>query len=156
MTSAMMMERGAAGMPGMPGMMGGGMPMPGTTPMAPNMVMVPRCAIKMEKCAGGMKMTCSTDDAAACAMMQNLCQMMAGGMCSVCCMMNGMTVCCCNLTCGMCKCEMTKDGCTITCTSGDKACEAMLQGCCDCLMACMKAGCTCCVLMGGTPVCCCC
>ena len=151
MTSAMMMERTTAGMPGM---MGGGMPMPGTTPIASGMVMVPRCTIKMEKMAGGMRMTCTTDDPAASAMVQNLCQVMAGGMCSVCCVMNGMTVCCCNLTMGLCKCEMTKGGCTITCTSGDKACEAMLQGCCDCLMACMKAGCTCCVLMGGTPVCC--
>ena len=43
-------------------------------------------------------------------MMQNLCTMLAGGMCSCCCMMNGMMVCCCNLTMGMCKCEMTKDG----------------------------------------------
>ena len=42
--------------------------------------------------------------------MQNLCTMLAGGMCSCCCMMNGMMVCCCNLTMGMCKCEMTKDG----------------------------------------------
>jgi hypothetical protein len=23
------------------------------------------------------------------------------------------------------------------------------------MMACMKAGCTCCLMMGGTPVCCC-
>ncbi len=43
-------------------------------------------------------------------MMQNLCTMMAGGMCSCCMMMNGMMVCCCNLTMGMCKCEMTEDG----------------------------------------------
>ena len=35
-------------------------------------------------------------------------------------MMNGMMVCCCNLTMGMCKCEMTKDGVCITCTSGDQ------------------------------------
>jgi hypothetical protein len=33
-------------------------------------------------------------------------------------------------------------------------CEAMLQGCCDCMTACMKAGCTCCMTMGGTPICC--
>lgn len=130
----------------MPGMMGS---------MAPNMVMVPRCAMRMEKCAGGMRITCTCDDAAACAMMQNLCQAMAGGMVSVCCTLNGMTVCCCNLTCGLCKCEMTKDGCVVTCTSGDKACEAMIQGCCDCLTACMAAGCACCLMMGGTPVCCC-
>ena len=77
----------------------------------PNMLMVPRCTMKMEKCTGGMKITCMCDDPMACSMMQNLCMMLQGGMCSCCCMMNGMMVCCCNLTMGMCKCEMTKDGC---------------------------------------------
>ena len=149
---AMMNPMTAPGMTtGTPGM--GTMPM---SPMAPNMVMVPRCAMKVEKCAGGMKLTCTCDDAAACTMMQNLCQMMAGGMCSVVCTMNGMTVCMCNLTTGACKVETTATGCTVTCTSGDKMCEAMIQGCCDCLMACLKAGCACCLMMGGTPVCCCC
>ena len=57
-----------------------------------------------------MKITCTCDDKMACSMMQNLCTMLAGGMCSCCCMMNGMMVCSCNLTMGMCKCEMTKDG----------------------------------------------
>jgi hypothetical protein len=152
MTGTMMMERP---MTGMSGMGGAGMSGASAPAMAPNMVMVPRCTMKVEKCAGGMKMTCTCDDPAGCAMMQNLCQLMAGGMCSVCCMMNGMMVCCCNLTMGLCKCEMTKDGCTVTCTSGDKTCEAMIQGCCDCVTACMKAGCTCCLMMGGTPVCCC-
>jgi hypothetical protein len=42
----------------------------------------------------------------------------------------------------------------VTCTSGDKMCEAMIQGCCDCMAACIKAGCTCCLMMGGAPVCC--
>jgi hypothetical protein len=31
----------------------------------------------------------------------------------------------------------------------------MCQACCDCIAACMKAGCMCCVCLGGTPVCCC-
>src|SRR5437868_14521014 len=153
MTGTMMMERTMNGM-GMPGMTAG-MPMPGTAaPMAPSMMMVPRCTFKVEKVSGGMKMTCACTDPTACAMMQNLCSMLAGGMCSVCCMMNGMVVCCCNLTCGMCKCEPTKDGCVMTCTSGDKACGEMIQGCCDCVSACLKAGCTCCLMMSGTPVCC--
>lgn len=157
MTGTMMMERPANGMAGMmPGMGMGGSPMPaGAGMMAPNMVMVPRCTMKMEKISGGMKVTCVCDDATACAMMQNLCKMMAGGMCSLCCTMNGMMVCCCNMTMGVCKTEMTKDGCVMTCTSGDKACEAMIQGCCDCMTACMKAGAMCCLMMGGTPVCCC-
>ena len=155
MTGTMMMERPTTGMGGMGmGMSAAGMPSAAGTMMAPNMVMVPRCTMKVEKTKEGMKITCVCPDAAACAMMQNLCQMMAGGMVSCCCMMNGMMVCCCNLTMGMCKCEMTKDGCTITCSSGDKMCCEMIQGCCDCMAACLKAGCTCCMMMGGTPVCC--
>ena len=151
MTTAVMMERNAMTMPGM-----GSTPMTGGAPaMAPSMVMVPRCTIKVEKCQGGMKVSCSTSDQTACAMMQNLCQMLQGGMCGMCCMMNGMMVCCCNLTMGMCKCEMTKDGVTITCTSGDKDCCAMIQACCDCMSSMMASGCTCCVMMNGMPVCCC-
>src|SRR5438105_9777079 len=103
MNSAMMMERNLMGMPGMTAPTMGTMAMGGAGGMmAPNMVMVPRCSFKVEKCQGGMKITCSCDDTTACTMMQNLCQMLAGGMCSVCCMMNGMVVCCCNMTMGMC------------------------------------------------------
>jgi hypothetical protein len=151
MTTMMMNPMSGTGMNANTPAMG----MPGMPSMAPNMVMVPRCTMKIEKCTGGMKITCMCDDPTACAMMQNLCTMMAGGMCSFSCTMNGMTVCCCNMTMGMCKCEMTKDGCMMTCTSGDKMCCDMIQGCCDCMVACMKAGCMCCMMMGGTPVCCC-
>ena len=35
----------------------------GTMPAAPQWMMVPRCTIKMEKCTGGMKITCTCDDA---------------------------------------------------------------------------------------------
>lgn len=150
MTSAMMIDR--TNMTGM----GNGMQMSNAMQSAsPNMVMVPRCTMKIEKCSGGMKVTCICDDAAACTMMQNLCTMMAGGLCSLSCMMNGMTVFTCNLTMGACKVEMTKDGCCVCCTSGDKACCEMIQACCDCLMTCMKNGSSCCMMMGGTPVCCC-
>jgi hypothetical protein len=155
MTNTMMMDRTGMGMPGMgmPGM--GSSPMGGTTaPMMPNMLMVPRCTMKMEKCTGGMKIVCSCDDPMACSMMQNLCMMLQGGMCSLCCMMNGMMVCCCNLTMGMCKCEMTKDGCCLTCTSGDAECCKMIQACCDCMATMMACGCTCCCCMNNTPICC--
>jgi len=152
MTSAMMMERTGMGMPGM----GTGMPTgSGMAPMMPNMMMVPRATMKFEKCPGGMKIMCSCSDPTACSMMQNLCQMLAGGMVSCCAMMNGMTVCCCNMTMCLCKCEMTKDGCVMTCTSGDAKCAEMVQACCDCMTAMMKAGCNCCMMMNGTPVCCC-
>ena len=125
----------------------------GTTP-AMNFLMVPRGSVRMQKVTGGMKIMCSSDDKMACSMMQNLCTMLAGGMCSCCCMMNGMMVCCCNLTMGMCKCESTKDGVSIACTSGDKECSTMIQACCDCMSAMMEAGCTCCVMLNNTPVCC--
>src|SRR6516164_6145213 len=155
--STMMMERTGMGMPGMasPSMTG---PMMGThTPMPAtmNMLMVPRCTFKMEKCQGGMKITCSCDDKVGCSMVQNLCSMLAGGMCSCYCMMNGMMVCCCNFTMGVCKCEMMPKGCCITCTSGDADCCKMIQCCCDCVSCCMACHCTCCVMMNNTPVCCC-
>ena len=160
MTSRLM-ERTGMGMPGMgmPGMgsptMGTGMMgSVGTMPAGMNMLMVPRCTMKMEKCTGGMKITCSCDDKMACGMVQNLCKMLAGGMCSCCVMMNGMMVCCCNLTMGMCKCDMTKDGVCITCTSGDPKCGEMIQACCECMGCMLENGCTCCVMMNGTPICC--
>src|SRR4051794_5356430 len=102
----MMMERTGMMDTGMGTNMGGT-----ATAMPPrtNWMMVPRCTFKMEKIAGGMKMTCMCDDKMACSMMQNLCKMLAGGMCSCVMMMNGMAVCTCNLTMGMCKCEMTEN-----------------------------------------------
>lgn len=151
MTKTMMMDRSSMTMPGTPAMGA-----PSATPATPNFMMVPRCSMKLEKCPGGMKMTCTCDDPVACSMMQNLCTMLAGGMVSCCCMMNGMMVTCCNLTMGMCRCDMTKDGCCITCLSGDVKCCEMIQACCDCMTGMMKAGCTCCVMMNNTPVCCCC
>ena len=69
MTGTMMMERPMTGMPGM-GMGGAVMPT-APTPMSPNMVMVPRCVMKMEKMKDGMKITCTCSDPTACAMMQN-------------------------------------------------------------------------------------
>lgn len=151
--STMMMDRGA--MTGMSGMGTGTMGATGMgVPTGMNMMMVPRCTMKMEKCDGGMVMTCTSDDPMACSMMQNLCTMMAGGMCSCYMMMNGMTVCCCNMMMGMCKCEMIDKGVKITCTSGDKSFGAMIQACCDCMASMMGAGCACCVTMNNTPVCC--
>jgi hypothetical protein len=158
MSNAMMMDRTSMGMPGMgmPGM-GMGTPAMGSAtgmPVAPNYLMVPRCTLTFEKCDGGMKINCACDDPMACSMMQNLCGMLAGGMCSCCCMMNGMCVYTCNLTMGMCKVEMTAKGCCVTCTSGDAECCKMIQACCDCMATMLKSGCTCCVMMNNTPVCC--
>ncbi|WP_165253754.1 hypothetical protein [Paludisphaera soli] len=148
--AAMMMERGAMGM----NMGMGGMAAGSTMPTGSQMMTVPRCTIMMEKCEGGMKMTCKADDKMSASMMQNLCTMMAGGMCSCCMMMNGMTICCCNMATDMCKCEMTDDGVCITCTSGDAECCKIIQTCCDCMTAMMASGCACCVSMNGMPACC--
>jgi hypothetical protein len=153
--TAMMVERPGMGMPtmGMPGstgMMGG--TAGATTGM--NMMMVPRCKMKFEKCTGGMKVHCVCEDKVSAGMLQNLCTMMAGGMFSCCMMMNGMTACCCNMTMGMCKCEATEMGVTMTCTSGDKECAAMIQACCECCATMMKSGCTCCMMVSNMPVCC--
>jgi hypothetical protein len=154
MSSTMMMERTGMGMPGM-GMPGTSMPGMGATGMMPtSWLMVPRCTFKVEKCQGGMKITCSCDDKVACGMVQNLCSMLQGGMCSCCLMMNGMMVCCCNLTMGMCKCDMTDKGVMMTCTSGDPKCCEMIQACCDCMACMLKDGCTCCMMLNNTPVCC--
>jgi hypothetical protein len=152
----MMMDRTGMGMPGM-GMPGMGTPTMGAPtgmPTPTTYMMVPRCTFKMEKISGGMKMTCYCEDKAACSMVQNLCTMLTGGLCSCCCMWNGMMVCCCNFTMGMCKCEMVPEGVSMTCTSGDPKCCEMIQACCDCVCKMMEAGCTCCFLMNQTPVCC--
>ncbi len=155
MSSTMMMERTGLGLPGV-GVPGMGTPAVGTpTGVAPsNYLMVPRCTLKLEKCPGGLKITCSCDDKMACSMMQNLCTMLQGGLCSCACTLNGMLVSCCNLTMGLSKCEMTDKGVCITCTSGDSKCCEMIQACCDCLTCMMNAGCTCCVLLNNTPVAC--
>jgi hypothetical protein len=139
-----MMDMGMSAVGGAPTMM----------PNRSNWLMVPHCAFKMERMTGGMKMSCMCDDKMACSTMQNLCKMLAGGMCTCCMYMNGMMVCMCNLTFGMCKCEMTENGFTCTCTSGDKACAEMIQACCDCMATMLKDGCTCCFMMNNTPVCC--
>ena len=154
MTSTMMMDRTGMTVQGMSGLPTPGVGVGGVSPTTPNWLMVPRCTYKFEKCQGGMKVTCTCDDQMACSMMQNLCTMLQGGMCSCCMMMNGMMVCCCNLTMGLCKWEMTDKGCVVTCTSGDAKCCEMIQACCDCLSTMLKDGCTCCVLLNNTPVCC--
>lgn len=156
MSSTMMMERTGMHMPGV-GVPGLGTPTVGTPtglPTGMNWMVMPRCTLKMEKCTGGMKIHCCCEDKMACSMVQNLCTMLAGGMCSFCVVMNGMTVCCCNLAMGMCKFECTDSGVCFTCTSGDSQCCEMIQACCECACCMMEAGCNCCVLLNNTPVCC--
>ena len=117
-------------------------------------MMIPRCTIEMEPCDGGMRMRCTGMDEMATKMMQNLVSMMGSGMMSCVMMMNGMTAMRCNMIMGMCKSEMTADGMTVTYTSGDPQCSAMIAQCCECMSMMMRNGCTCCVMMNNMPVCC--
>src|SRR5437868_5305748 len=70
MTSKLM-ERAGMIMPGMgtPAMGTGMMGSTGPMPAGMNMMMVPRCTMKMEKCSGGMKITCTSDDATSAGML---------------------------------------------------------------------------------------
>jgi hypothetical protein len=87
-------------------------------------------------------------------MMQNLCQMMAGGLCGCFVQCNGMTVCQYQWTMGMCRWEPTSDGMCFYCTSGDPQCCEMIQSCGHCLECMLECGCTCCFTVNHTPVCC--
>ena len=155
MSSATMAER-TTGYPGM-SMPGFATPTVSTPPgvtSGTNWLMVPRGTFRVEKCQGGFKITCACDDQMACSMVQSLCTMLQGGMCSCCLTLNGMTVCTINLTMGMCRFETVSNGVCLTCTSGDSSCGAMIQACCDCLSCLLESGCTCCLLVNNTPVCC--
>ncbi len=155
MSSTMMMERTGMSVPGM-GVPGMGTPVVGgqvTVPTTPNYLMVPRCTYKFETCQGGCKIYCVCDDKTACSMMQNLCSMLTGGVCSCCVYYNGMPVCTYNFTMGMCTCETTEQGVCFTCTSGDTKCCEMIQAYCQCLSTMVKDGCHCCFYMCNTPVC---
>ena len=145
-----MMESGMMGMATVPNHA----MMMGAQVGAMNMMMIHRCTFKMETMKNGMKMKCMAGDETAAAVMQNLCQTLVGGMMTWTMMMNGMMIMSCNMTMGICKCEMTADGICITCTSGDAAMCKMIQESANCMLTMMQSGCTCCVSMNNTPVCC--
>ena len=128
--------------------------LPAASPAAGNWCVVPRCKVEFEKCTGGFKMHCRAEDELSCATLQNLCRMLADGLCSCCCTQNGIQCCNCSFANCNCKCEYTKDGCCITCTSGDKHACACLQACCEACSKCCENGCCCYVCFNGTPVCC--
>jgi hypothetical protein len=153
--NTMMVERTGVGMPGV-GVTGvtPSVGAPTGMPVGPNYLMVPRCTFKFEKVTGGAKIYCVCEDRVSVGMVQNLCTMLAGGMCGCYVTMNGMPVCCVNFTMGICRCEATDTGVCITCTSGDSHCCEMIQSCCDCVATMVNNGCTCCVTMNNTPVCC--
>jgi hypothetical protein len=80
--------------------------------------------------------------------------MLSDGLCSASCCINGICVCQCNFACGICKVEYTKNGCAISCASGDKNFAAILQACCESLSTCCESGACCYVCFNNTPVCC--
>ncbi len=157
MVNAMTMDR--TSMMGVSGMPMTGTPMnyptmPATMPTVPNMMMVPRCTVRMEKCSTGVKIHCVCSEAMAVSMLQNLCAMQAGQMVGCYVTMNGQTVCCVNFCCCVCTVEKTADGVCINCTTGDATCCQVVQCCADCCCNCCVTGCVCCVTMGGMPICC--
>jgi hypothetical protein len=156
MASSTLLERSASAVAPFGGTTQGWQPTsyPAGSPASANWCVLPRCKVKFEKCTGGFKIHCKCEDEIACGTLQNLCRMLSDGLCSCNCTCNGISVCQCNLTCGICKCEYTKDGCCISCTSGDKACCDMIQACCNCLSTCCESGCCCYISFNNTPICC--
>lgn len=128
--------------------------LPASAPAGGNWCVLPRCELRFEKCNGGFKIHCVCEDDVSSATLQNLCRMLCDGLCSCCCTANGIPICQCNLASGRCTCEITKDGCCISCISGDKACAKTLQACCDCLSCCCEAGSCCYISFNNTPICC--
>jgi hypothetical protein len=156
MSSSTLLERGSSAVAPFSGSLPGYQPgtYPAGSPASANWCVLPRCTIEFEKTSTGCKIQCRCDDEVSRGTLQNLCRMLADGLCSCCCTWNGIQCCQVNLCCGNCKCEYTKDGCCISCTSGDKQCAAMIQQCCECLQQCCESGCACYICFNGTPVCC--
>jgi len=156
MASSVLLERGASAVApfsgGSPGWQAGTIPV--GSPAGANWCVLPRCTVEYEKTSGGFKIDCRCEDDVACGTLQNLCRMLSDGLCSCYSCLNGITIFQCNLTCGICKCEYTKDGCSISCTSGDKKFAAILQACCDALSCGNESGCYSYICYNNTPVCC--
>ena len=156
MSSSALLERGSSAVAPFSGPVPGIQPgsIPGQQQQGANWCVLPRCTVEFEKTSNGCKIHCRCDDEVARGTLQNLCRMLSDGLCSCACTCNGICFCQCNFTVGICKCEYTKDGCCISCTSGDKACQAMIQACCNCLSQCCESGCCCYICFNNTPVCC--
>jgi len=122
-------------------------------PLEMNWLAGPPCRLKMEKCTGGMKLTCACDDQQAIDWVQNQSHLLEDLGYNCCCLMNGMMVYSCNFTMGVCKYDKTDNGACVTCTSGDPNCCEMIQANCDCLACLIQSGCTCYVMVNNTPTC---
>lgn len=156
MASSVLLERGASSVAPFSGATPAWQPgtYPSGSPAAANWCVLPRCNVEFEKTSGGFKIRCQCEDEIATGTLQNLCRMLSDGLCSASCCINGISVCQCNFAFGNCKIEYTKNGCAISCTSGDKNFGAVLQACCESLSTCCESGACCYICFNNTPVCC--
>ena len=134
-------------------MMDMGMNMMNTMPKM-NM-MVPCANMIMEKCERGMMVKFMANDENSKMMINNLCNMLNGGMVSMNMMMNGMTMMNCNMVMGMCNCEINEEGINMMWTSEDNMVCNMISECCNSIMSMMECNCTAVMCMNNVPVCCC-
>ena len=114
------------------------------------------CDIRMEECAEGCKIFCTTDDKAVCVKLQQLCRELDCCVCSVCCAREDECCCDCRFDCCECTCEMLKNGVCLCCSCKDLGCLEIVQSMCRCLSCCQSCGCECKVRLGDTIVCRCC
>src|SRR3989304_3659846 len=89
--SSALLERGASAAAPFAGSIPGWQPgsIPAGSPASANWCVLPRCSVEFEKCAGGCKIHCRCEDEVARGTLQNLCRMLADGLCSCCCAWDG-------------------------------------------------------------------
>jgi hypothetical protein len=119
-----------------------------------NFLAITHCALKFDKCPGGMKLTCSCADKESCSQVQSLSRVPLTGVLGFGCMLHGMPLFSCNFSLAICKSDNIKNGVRLTCTSGDKDYCEMIRACSDCITSLLKLGGICYVMVGNTPVCC--
>src|SRR3990170_4576036 len=95
MSSSALLERGSSAVApfsgSIPGIQAGSIP--AGSPATANWCVLPRCTVEFEKTSNGCKIHCRCDDEIARGTMQNLCRMLADGLCSCCCTLNGKPCC---------------------------------------------------------------
>jgi len=116
-------------------------------------VMVPRCEVSVEFCNTGIRVYCVCEDDISTSNLIALTRMTAGGMCSICCMMNGMVLLQANFPLCNCSFEYIDHGVVFVLLAIDSAVMALLQGQLDCMNRLMQAGCMCCICISGVPIC---
>jgi hypothetical protein len=135
--------------PTLPGM---APPQSGMSAAKPATLMVPRCTFEVEKCKGGMKVTCSCDDKVAFGMLATLCLMLQGGTAGFYGLLNGMTLYYFQVL-GSGKYEQGDGWVCFTFTSTEPGGIRMLQDTCDHLLSLLRSGLTCWLTMNNTAVC---